>query len=370
MSGSRIRRRWFFLMFACSTGAANAGPFGFTKVVDSTDGYGGLFHVPAVNRSGTVAIIADASKILTWSNGTVTPQTTFPRTGCTPPSINDAGQIAYGRHLSVYRLTGGQEVPIYAGSGLFADRWNTAIANDGTVHITPLIQYVDMLYGKGSGGPVTPAVSQPVSFPKVSRPAVAANGTGVASTITDAPSRNYSAVYRDDGTTAMDSNTSFGSLAPDFRDDWFVEVDTDSTGDIVFTSARSNATQYRLYRLSNGAVTPVGIGLPTTASAIIPAINDNGIVAALAISGPVETIRAGFGDTTDPVVSVGDAFMGSTITGLAFQHDGLGEGNQLAFYASLADGRQGIYITTVPEPGALALIGLAAVAPLLRRRRS
>jgi hypothetical protein len=42
--------------------------------------------------------------------------------------------------------------------------------------------------------------------------------------------------------------------------------------------------------------------------------------------------------------------MGSTVTDLDFQHDGLSESNVLTFYAALADGRQGIYVTSVPEP--------------------
>ena len=57
--------------------------------------------------------------------------------------------------------------------------------------------------------------------------------------------------------------------------------------------------------------------------------------------------------------------MGSTITDLDFSHEGFSDGNYLAFSATLADGRTGIYLTAVPEP---ALFGTLAPILLLVRR--
>ena len=79
-----------------------------------------------------------------------------------------------------------------------------------------------------------------------------------------------------------------------------------------------------------------------------------------------------------PVAREGDEFDGSTITGVSFAADlasgeqgsGLNDLGQVAYTYGLADGRRGVAIWTVPEPGAagmfLSAFGLAA----LRRRRA
>jgi hypothetical protein len=61
--------------------------------------------------------------------------------------------------------------------------------------------------------------------------------------------------------------------------------------------------------------------------------------------------------------------LGSPIVSLDYIPDGLNNNNQIAFRATLANGTTGIYVTSIPEPAALAA-GLAlALTPLLNRRR-
>ena len=72
--------------------------------------------------------------------------------------------------------------------------------------------------------------------------------------------------------------------------------------------------------------------------------------------------------TLSRVISVDDALFGSTVTSVDMENDSL-DGNSLAFRYSLADGRTGIGMATVPEPGTLAILLLGGTLVLVRRRR-
>jgi hypothetical protein len=70
----------------------------------------------------------------------------------------------------------------------------------------------------------------------------------------------------------------------------------------VFTASFNANPSQGIYRLSNGVVTGLGLSSSSTGS-FVPAINDNGIVAAL-LGGPVESLKAGFGTLSQTVLSV------------------------------------------------------------------
>lgn len=78
------------------------------------------------------------------------------------------------------------------------------------------------------------------------------------------------------------------------------------------------------------------------------------------------------------VVREGDELLGSTITDLLFEDSvgtggdergGLNELGQVAYRFTLADGRQGLAVSLVPEPGGLGLLALGAMGLLRRCRR-
>ena len=136
-----------------------------------------------------------------------------------------------------------------------------------------------------------------------------------------------------------------------------------------------------------GQAAPGGNGTFSVLSANDLALNDAGqiiFVADLAgtAGGSADDRGLFLYDDTRGLLTVareGDALLGSTITDLRFngstiyngdERSGFNELGQVAYGFTLADGRRGIALyDSTPEPGSLALLGLAGVA-LVRRRRN
>jgi hypothetical protein len=208
------------------------------------------------------------------------------------------------------------------------------------------------LFGRGNGIFVAPLFKVQIATSGFNRPAVAPNGTSAATL--------HGGLLGPADYLVLDSSPlPLGVIPANVTN--IGDCDVNSNGDLVFTVLiNSQVNALYLYKSKMFSFTNIATGRA------IPAINDRGTVAALFTEG-TEYLAVGLGKPSDTILSVGDAFMGSTVTELDFQSGGLSESNQLAFYAALADGRSGIYVTTVPEPAALGMV--AGMAMLLRRRR-
>jgi hypothetical protein len=350
----RLLLVWALGIFChCAASNARAATFTFTKVADTADGYSNLTR-PSVNSSGMVAFgatLQGSGHLFTSTAGIATP--IFGQT-ITSPSINDSGQTSFIAGANVDRLTGGAVTTIY---NLPATLFATTISNSGNVYFTLNTNKIPDSFLYGNGGPAqpvdgalgliangsfSPAVSSndhaALAFPG----GVGVDGVGILSTGTPYTEPNF----LPGGLPSTENFSSYG------------EADIDSGKTVVF-SAFWGAILHNVYRYDNGVIVKIATGNA------VPAINDQNMVAALFTDG-TKSLKVGLGAPTDTVLSVGDAFMGSTVTDLSFTHEGFSDGNYLAFSATLADGRTGIYLTAVPEP---AILGLMVPVILLRRKR-
>ena len=132
-----------------------------------------------------------------------------------------------------------------------------------------------------------------------------------------------------------------------------------------------------LFRADGGGLTGTIPEWPHGAASISTVgVNDAGLIAvglapsaarsALLDSIELTDLDGSFHST---LISVGDALGGSTVASLSFGPDGLNNGGQLAFFASLADGSSGLFIATVPAPGVAGAVLLGFGVTLSRRRR-
>ena len=96
----------------------------------------------------------------------------------------------------------------------------------------------------------------------------------------------------------------------------------------------------------------------------MPAINNFGnVVFAANLNGGGQGIFNGPNAVTNKVIRTGDALDDSIVTSAALASGALNDLGQVAFAATLADGRQGVYVAIpVPEPGGVLLIAGTALA--------
>jgi len=190
-----------------------------------------------------------------------------------------------------------------------------------------------------------------------------------------------------------------GEMAPDGNGDFFSLADPalNDAGQVVFTASLKNTTggatdSLGIFRddaitdptqvARAGQMAPDGNGHFT--SFTNPAINNAGQVAFIAFlantSGqPGDDTGLYLFDDTFGLIQVargGDDLLGSTIVGLGFvgsvgangdERSGINETGQVAYRFTLADGREGIALFTIPEPASFALLGMISLVMVRRR---
>lgn len=344
------------------------------------------------------------------------------------PAINASGTVAYAQIDSANNTAG-----VYSGSGgavtTIADLNTTTsggqnftyFGNSGSVHINDsgtvgftagLNSGGEGIY-TGNGGALTTITDRGAGFNLLSSGGINNSGevsfTGFPTTGDDigvykgsGGSLTTIATYNDQAPGAFDS---FGSL-PDINDSGTVVFDANGatgvyTGDggattkIIGTSSGS-FTQFVLPGINNSGTTAFTAVTGTGDTAIytsadltnptvdtsggfssfgITSLNNNGLVAFYANTqtGGGLYMQDGLGGFIT-VAQVGQTFQGSTIDSLEFGPQGFNDSGQLAFIATLSDGRQGIYrssIVATPEPStwAMMIIGGGMCLFWTRKRR-
>ena len=122
-------------------------------------------------------------------------------------------------------------------------------------------------------------------------------------------------------------------------------------GAIAFEGFSGQPGAFAIFRLDGDKVTTIAETTTGTFSDLgsEPALNNRGSVAFLGtLASGVQGIYTGPDPVRDKVIQVGDPLDGTTVADLtrALGHSGLNDSGSIAFVATLADGRQGIFVAT------------------------
>ena len=267
---------------------------------------------PSINNTGMVAFWArlnDGSNRFFTSDGATATTIAGPFTSFgTNPSINDAGTVAF-------RANGG----IFTGPGSPAP----TIADTNTT-----VPGTSDLFTSFSGNPAVNNGSTVVFHGSYSGGSGIFTNDGTAPTIADT---NTTVPGTGNLFTFFSANPAVNNGGTAVFEGFF------SGGRGIFTSDGTTAMT-----IADTAAGPFSFFVGS------PSINDGGTAAfqALLLSGT--GIFIGPDPIADKVIAVGDPLDGSTVAGLAFSREGLNGAGQVAFFVSLADGRQGVFLA---DPG-------------------
>jgi hypothetical protein len=383
-------------------GKAEAASFTFTKIADTSGPFNRILSGlsdpgPSINAGGTVAFAANLSPeifgIYTGSGGSTTTITQgfISSISFYNPVINDSDTVAYGRTLLGNRViasldvesSNGAVISIASLSSRLFTSYRPVINNAGTVAFSATSQgspapgvflfSQDISISSGNST-TTIARTSDLFFSRLGNPAL--NDSGTVAFWAD-PVAGGSGIFTSSGgsvATLIDSSGPFSSFRGTAINDSNTVAflaDLDAGGSGIFTS-------------SGGAITTVAdtsgpfssFGVESTA------INDSGTVAFLAnLDAGGAGIFTGLDSVVDQVIATGDLLFGSTVTSLSFSKTGLNNSGQVAFFARLANGTEGIFRAnpaseplppqSVPEPASvlgLLVSGALGVSSLRQRQ--
>ena len=365
---------------------AGALTYTFTTIALSGPTHESFETRPALNDAGTVAfgatLAAGGNGIFTGSGGAITTIAqsgpTFTNVLGSAPSINADGTVAFEAQLAggsgLFTGSGGAVATVVDNSGFFGASFTffgrPSLNDVGSVAFSAQLTNDDEgIYFK------SPILLIPISIASVVEPGEAdhasLNGVGAVAYLESAPLPVPSASIRRldaGGTTTIASGSpalpvTFGTLGmPSLND----------AGTVAFR-ASLGAGGSGIFTGSGGATTAIADSTGPFTTFDTPSLDSAGKVAFWAeLDAGGSGIFLGPNPVADKVIRTGDPLAGSTVTALDFFLEGLNDGGSLAFWASLADGRTGVFrADLVPEPSSAALLacGLASLALAARRRR-
>jgi hypothetical protein len=379
----------FLLTLLASVPAARA-QFTFANIADSNSPTYSGFSAPSLNNAGTLGFIAglDAGGdgIFT-SNGTTTTTIALesgPTFGNITGTItmNASGTVGFWSTLKA------------GGNGLFTSNGTTtttialstspiyiSLGNSPSINASGQLAFWATLEGDGfnpggegifrGNGTTTTTIAQTNvagnSYKSFSTsPAMNSAGTLAFEGNFATSSETIDRLVRSNGTTttvlAADTGTPYaaGFSAPSINTAGTVgfRASLDAGGQGLYTT---NGTTTTTIALTSGLL---------FSSFSLTSINAAGLLAFLAnLDAGGSGIFVGDGTTTTQVLKTGDALFGSTVTSLSLGREGLNDLGQLGFRYQLADGRTGVAVSNVPEPGSALLLAVAGAGLLARRRR-
>jgi hypothetical protein len=366
-------------MAACHGGSeAAAGPFQFTRIASSTAVGGAGLSVPSINNFSDVAFVDTSPGHVGVFIGDGGPLTTIataaqydlPYFAGSPlaPSINNSSSVAFYADLATTGFD--VELGIVVGDASMlatvvsspppvgdaqGHSYSTAPAIDDNGTVAFAVGHSGGWQGAGvftgSGGPLTTVISD-ASFPGAFN--LAMNRSGVVAYQWPIGGQPPLFLYDNGVTTPVATG---GAVIFDF-------VDVNDSAIVVVSESHAIRTG------DSGGLTSFVDTTGPFAEFEAVSISNMGSIAYLGIrADSIRGIYTGPDSSLDKVIEVGDALDGSTVSDLNYGRDGLNDLGQVAFWARLADGRQGVYIATaVPEPASGFLLAASVGALLLFHR--
>ncbi|KAM3101750.1 choice-of-anchor tandem repeat NxxGxxAF-containing protein [Phormidesmis sp. 146-12] len=407
----------FLRLMTCSTAIAFsllaekaiAANFTFTKIADTTDGFGRFLNSPALNDNGTVAFsgtLNDGSTgVFTGSGGTITPiavsgtRSNF-QSVLSNPSINNAGTVAFGATTDSRRNVG-----VFTGSGngltTIATLNNAALSDRSYAPIPPAIndagtvafaayQYADsdpnqnfaptpnvLISSNGQLSAIELKTNESSAIPTVPNSVAINNANTVVFSSGFGGSLGFGGLFAKVGDAPLTTLANGGVYPVSLNNQGTYATAFAGAGGstgILIGDSKGGPTARVIYGQSGfSGTSPVRVSQP--------AINDQGkVVLQAEFIGSVYPSPQGlfFENYTDAnkIIATGDPLFGSTVSAIgSFSTRGLNNLDQVVFYSQLADGRAGIFrAEPVPEPqtvipSVLFILGFGA-RQLMKRRAS
>ena len=326
---------------------SSAGTITFTRIAETTGGFSRLGLAPAINSSGQVAFYARIDSggegIFVGSGGPLTtivePGALFWFPSGNPLiSINNSGSVAFPAFLSsgvagVYTGSGGPISTVADTLGGFIPNPSASINSGGRVAFSTDGANLGVFVGR-AGGPITTIADASGPLAMFGYPAMNDSGRVVFAANLD--SGELAVLAGDGGVLTTIAHTTgpfwmFGRTA------------INAGGKVAFWAAIDSGGQGLFLWDGSLVCTLVDTSGPFT-GIYGPALNaGNGLAFTAWLAGGGHGIFTGPDPSADMVIRTGDLLFGSPVTGLRSDYQSLNERGQIAFWASFADGREGIY---------------------------
>jgi hypothetical protein len=367
---------------------AEAGPYDFVKIADTSGQFSGFGYWPAINGSGQVVFAAnlksggaglylgDGSTTTTISVNSSPAASAYSTFG-TDQVINNAGEVAFcGSNLpattSVYKWSGGAITTIASPSSMGSiGPWNPSINDHGTVVFLgqSLATGRTGIYS-GSGGALSTVVDTAGLF----------SNFGYSPALNDSGTVAFSAVSKTTGLSGIYTLSSTGVLTTiadtkgSIADFAAGAVTINDSGTVAFMATlKSGGTA--IYRGDGSTLDMiVDSSGPFTHFESQPMINNQGTVGFVGFTQSSTTgIYTGPDPIADKIVASGDVVDGSVLDQFSAWGFSFGD-NGNATFATLSSNGYAIYAAhPVPEPSVFVFLGtgvlLLAASAWCRGRR-